>query len=261
MVFAMSSSRVSGRFRCCGVLIDGLEPAGATQALLRSQYGEARRTHLCNAYTLSLAMRDHEYRDLLNEADINFSDGHYLAMVGRKRGQAAMTERVYGPELMFNTMSQGRESNLSHYLYGASPETVTKLKTSLEEKLPGVNIVAAESPPFRALTEQESQELVERTKQLKPDLVWVGLGTPRQDQFVAEYAHQLQCTLVPVGAAFDFWSGNKPMAPKFVREHGLEWAYRLATEPRRLWKRYLVGNSMFIYGALTDKRRNRKFAD
>ena len=254
----MSHSSEPGRFRCCGVLIDGLEPSGATQALLNSRYGQPRRTHLCNAYTLSLAMRDEQYRDLLNDADINFSDGHYLAMVGRKRGHTNMTERVYGPELMLNTMSQGRDAGLKHYLYGASESTVTKLKDNLEEKLAGVDIVAAESPPFRALTEDESAALVERVHETKPDIFWVGLGTPRQDQFVAEYAKKLQCTVVPVGAAFDFWSGNKPMAPEFVRKHGLEWAYRLATEPRRLWKRYLVGNSMFVYGVLTDKRRNRK---
>lgn len=257
----MSTSRNPGRFRCCGVLIDGLEPAGATQALLGSRYGQPRRTHLCNAYTLSLAMRDSKYRDLLNAADINFSDGHYLAMVGRKRGQEAMTERVYGPDLMFNTMDKGRLTGLKHYLYGTTPETIARLKAALEEKLPGVDIVAAESPPFRPLTDAESADLVARVEELKPDLFWVGLGTPRQDQFVGDYAQKLRCTVVPVGAAFDFWSGNKPMAPKFMREHGLEWVYRFATEPRRLWKRYLVGNTMFVYGALTDKRRNRKLGD
>ncbi|HZE39774.1 MAG TPA: WecB/TagA/CpsF family glycosyltransferase [Stackebrandtia sp.] len=254
----MSTTSHPGRFRCCGVLIDALEPHGAVQALLTSQHGTPRRTHLCNAYTLSLALRDAKYRDLLNAADINFSDGHYVAMVGRKRGMSEMTERVYGPELMYNTMSQGREQGLKHYLYGSSPETVAKLREALEEKLPGVEIVGAESPPFRPLTDEESVEMVRRITSLKPDIVWVGIGTPRQDEFVAEYADRLQATVVPVGAAFDFWSGNKPMAPKFMREHGLEWVYRFATEPRRLWKRYLVGNSMFVYGVVTDKRRSRK---
>lgn len=257
----MSESRESHRFRCCGVLIDGLEPVGATDALLASRYGRPRRTHLCNAYTLSLAMRDHGYRDLLNAADLNFSDGHYLAKVGRRRGQTAMTERVYGPELMFNTMDRGRRTGLKHYLYGTTPETIARLRAALEEKLPGVAIVGAESPPFRPLTDEESAELTERVHKAEPDVFWVGLGTPRQDQFVGQYAERLGCTLVPVGAAFDFWSGTKPMAPAFVRKHGLEWAYRLATEPRRLWKRYLVGNTMFVYGALTDGRRNRRLGE
>lgn len=251
-------SHTPGRFRCCGVVIDGHAPDTATAALLESRYGTPRGTHLCNAYTLSLALRDEKYRAMLNEADINFSDGHYLAKVGKKRGHDAMTERVYGPDLMYNTMDAGREHGLKHYLYGASPETVAKLKTSLEEKLPGVDIVAAESPPFRALTTAELDELEDRVTDAKPDLFWVGLGTPRQDEFVALHTKRLRCTLVPVGAAFDFWSGNKPMAPKFVQKHGLEWAYRLATEPRRLWKRYLIGNTAFIYGVITDSRRNRK---
>ncbi|WP_158645746.1 WecB/TagA/CpsF family glycosyltransferase [Stackebrandtia albiflava] len=247
-----------GRFRCCGVLIDGYDPATATTALLASRYGTPRRTHLCNAYTLSLALRDPAYRDMLNDADINFSDGHYLAMVGKRRGQTLMTERVYGPDLMFHAMDAGRELGLRHYLYGASPETVAKLKTALEAKLPGVDIVAAESPPFRPLTDAEAADLESRVADVKPDLFWVGLGTPRQDEFVAGFAARLRCTLVPVGAAFDFWSGNKPMAPKFVQRNGLEWAYRLATEPRRLWRRYLIGNTSFVYGVLTDGRRNRR---
>lgn len=250
-----------GRFRCCGVLIDGHAPSTATTALLQSRYGTPRSTHLCNAYTLSLALRDEKYRSLLNEADINFSDGHYLAKVGKNRGHHAMTERVYGPDLMYNTMDAGREHGLKHYLYGASPKTVADLKTALERKLPGVTIVAAESPPFRDLTEDEVTALEKRVTETEPDVFWVGLGTPRQDEFVAQHVERLRCTLVPVGAAFDFWSGNKPMAPKFVQKNGLEWAYRLATEPRRLWKRYLIGNTAFIYGVLTDKRRNRKLGE
>ncbi|MGH3737427.1 MAG: WecB/TagA/CpsF family glycosyltransferase [Micromonosporaceae bacterium] len=241
-------------FTCCRVRITGVDPRGAVDTLLTSRYGQPRRTHLCNAYTLSLALRDKAYRELLNGADANFADGHYVAMVGRRRGQPRMTERVYGPDLMLATMDAGREHGLRHYLYGASPETVAKLEAALSERLPGVEIVAAESPPFRPLTDAESDDLVRRAAELKPDLFWVGLGTPTQDRFVAEYAVRLGCTVVPVGAAFDFWSGNKPMAPKLVQKYGMEWAYRLATEPRRLWKRYLVGNPLFVIGVLTDKR-------
>ncbi|MGH3646794.1 MAG: WecB/TagA/CpsF family glycosyltransferase [Micromonosporaceae bacterium] len=242
-------------FTCCRVRITGVDPQGAVDTLLSSRHGQPRRTHLCNAYTLSLALRDRAYRELLNAADVNFADGHYVALVGRRRGQPQLTERVYGPDLMLATMDQGREHGLRHYLYGASPETVAKLSEALTERLPGVEIVAAESPPFRPLTDAESDDLVRRVGELKPDLFWVGLGTPTQDRFVAEYAARLGCTVVPVGAAFDFWSGNKRMAPKLVQRYGMEWAYRLATEPRRLWKRYLVGNPLFVYGVLTDRRR------
>ncbi|MGH3742904.1 MAG: WecB/TagA/CpsF family glycosyltransferase [Micromonosporaceae bacterium] len=248
-------SATLAQFTCCRVRINGLDPQAAVSVLLESRHGHPRRTHLCNAYTLALALRDREYRSLLNQADVNFADGHYVAMVGRRRGQSQMTERVYGPDLMLATLDQGRERGLRHYLYGASPETVEKLAESLTERLPGVQIVAAESPPFRPLTDAESSDLVDRVRELKPDIFWVGLGTPTQDRFVADYAARLNCTLAPVGAAFDFWSGNKPMAPEFARRHGLEWAYRLVTEPGRLWRRYLIGNPLFVFGVLTDRVR------
>jgi N-acetylglucosaminyldiphosphoundecaprenol N-acetyl-beta-D-mannosaminyltransferase len=244
-----------GTFVCCGVRIGALTREPAAALVVESQYGQARRTHLCNAYTLSLAVRDPEYRALLNAADINFADGHYVAMVGRKRGYPNMAARVYGPDLMADVIDQGRTKGLKHYLYGASPETVAKLAEELSTRYPGVEFVGVESPPFRPLSADEADALVERVAAAKPDVFWVGLGTPRQDRFVAEYTARLNCTVVPVGAAFDFHAGNKPSAPEFLQRHGLEWAYRLATEPRRLWKRYLVGNPIFIYGALTDRWR------
>ncbi|HEX2419751.1 MAG TPA: WecB/TagA/CpsF family glycosyltransferase [Micromonosporaceae bacterium] len=249
-----SDTGVSSRFICCRVRIDGLGRDSAVATLLESRYGQPRRTHLCNAYTLSLALRDPDYRWMLNASDVNFADGHYVAMVGRRRGQPQMTERVYGPGMMLDTLDRGRERGLRHYLYGSTPDTVAKLADSLRARLPGVAIVAAESPPFRSLTEIEQQDLVGRVCDLKPDLFWVGLGTPKQDWFVAEYTARLQTTVVPVGAAFDFWSGTKPVAPALVRRYGMEWAYRLATEPRRLWRRYLIGNPLFLYGVLTDRR-------
>jgi len=243
-------------FVCCGVQIDAITPDTSAERLLESRYGEPRRTHLCNAYTLSLAMRDRQYRELLNESDINFADGHYVAMIGRRRGHPDMSERTYGPKLMLDTIDRGREQGLRHYLYGASPETVAKLAAALAERCPGAQIVGVEAPPFRDLTPDEERELADRVAEVKSDVFWVGIGTPRQDYFVARYAEQLRCTVVPVGAAFDFHAGVKKTAPPFLQRHGLEWSYRLATEPRRLWKRYLVGNSVFVFGALTDRWRH-----
>src|SRR5262245_11461280 len=106
-----------GDYMCCGVRIDGLGPEAAVRTLLESCYGVSRSAHLCNSYTLALAYRDPGYRDLLNLADINLADGHYVAMVGRWRGQADLTERVYGPTLMLATMDRGRDVGLRHYLY------------------------------------------------------------------------------------------------------------------------------------------------
>ncbi|MFI5957960.1 WecB/TagA/CpsF family glycosyltransferase [Cryptosporangium sp. NPDC051539] len=251
----MTTSTRPGTFVCCGVHIEAVTRQPAAELVIAAQYGQPRSTHLCNAYTLSLAVRDPEFRALLNDADVNFADGHYVAMVGRRRGYPDMSARTYGPDLMADAIDQGRARGLKHYLYGASPSTVAQLADKLRERFPGAEFVGVESPPFRPLSSDEADELVARVAEAKPDVFWVGLGTPRQDEFVAAYTSRLNCTVVPVGAAFDFHAGNKPSAPEFLQRHGLEWAYRLATEPRRLWKRYLVGNPVFVYGALTDRWR------
>ena len=167
-----------GSYLCCSVRIDGYGPDAAVAALLESRYGQARGAHLCNSYTLALALRDPAYREVLNSGDLNFADGHYVAMVGRWRGQKDLTERVYGPDLMKRTMDRGRERGLRHYLYGAKPKTVERLAEVLRERYPGVQIVGVESPPFRPLTEQEEAELAARVAEARPDILWVGTGTP-----------------------------------------------------------------------------------
>jgi N-acetylglucosaminyldiphosphoundecaprenol N-acetyl-beta-D-mannosaminyltransferase len=249
-----------GEYMCCGVRIDGLGPEAAVQALLESRYGVARGAHLCNSYTLALAVGDPEYRSLLNIGDLNFADGHYVAMVGRWRGQADLTERVYGPTLMLRTMDRGREVGLRHYLYGTTPDTVTRLASTLSAMYPGLDIVGLEAPPFRNLDEDEEAALAERIEAAKPDILWVGVGTPRQDEFVARHRTRFGCTVVPVGAAFDFNSGTKRAAPRFVQRMGIEWLYRFAQEPRRLWRRYLIGIPVFMFGVATDLVRRPETA-
>jgi N-acetylglucosaminyldiphosphoundecaprenol N-acetyl-beta-D-mannosaminyltransferase len=234
------------------VRIDGIGPRAAVARLLDSMYGQARRVHLCNSWTLALAVRDREYRRILNESDLNFADGHYVAMVGRWRGHRDLTDRVYGPALMLATMDQGRSKGMRHYLYGATDATVSKLAATLRERYPGLKLVGVEAPPFRGLTPEEEDGLAARIADAKPDVIWVGIGTPRQDTFVARYAERLGCTLVPVGAAFDFNSGMKRSAPPLIQRAGMEWLYRFAKEPRRLWRRYLIGIPTFMFGVLSD---------
>jgi N-acetylglucosaminyldiphosphoundecaprenol N-acetyl-beta-D-mannosaminyltransferase len=164
-----------------------------------------------------------------------------------------MTERVYGPTLMLRTIEAARDAGLKHYLYGADQRTVEQLAAALQERYPGVDIVGVESPPFRPLSEAEEQALFERVDAAKPDIFWVGIGTPRQDTFVAKYAQRLGCTLVPVGAAFDFNSGAKRSPPRLAQKLGLEWAFRFASEPLRLWRRYVFGIPIFLLGVATDR--------
>jgi N-acetylglucosaminyldiphosphoundecaprenol N-acetyl-beta-D-mannosaminyltransferase len=151
---------------------------------------------------------------------------------------------------MLATTRAGRTWGLRHYLYGSTPDVVGALARQLAELAPGIEIVGVESPPFRPLTDQEQFELIERVRLARPDIVWVGIGTPHQDLFVDRFRNQLGTILIAVGAAFDFIGGAKRQAPTWIQDHGLEWLFRLATEPRRLWRRYLIGNVVFLAGVI-----------
>ena len=247
-------------FTSCGVRITAVGPEQACDLTLLARHGDSRAVHLCNAYTLSLAMRSQAYRDLLNQGDLRFADGHPLAAVGRRIGHPSMRARVYGPDLLLATIDRGRERGLRHFFYGGGPGVAAALVTRLEETFPGAQVVGVEEPPFRALTADEEAAACERINATRPDIVWIGLGTPRQDEFIARQRGALLATMVAVGAAFDFLSGTKRQAPGWMQEHGLEWCFRLATEPRRLWKRYLVGNSLFLLGVARDARARRRLS-
>lgn len=238
-----------GAFRCCGVRVDAVtldDTLDRLRAFSRGTDGHA--VHLCNAWTLALARKDPLLADAVNRGDLNLPDGAPLTWVGRRVGFGHMTRRVYGPDLMLAAALAGRAWGLRHYLYGSTHEVVAMLARRLAELAPGIEIVGVESPPFRPLSAREEAELVGRIGHARPGVVWVGLGTPLQDLFVDRFRDRLGATLVAVGAAFDFIAGAKPQAPVWMREHGLEWAFRLATEPCRLWRRYLIGNLAFLAG-------------
>jgi N-acetylglucosaminyldiphosphoundecaprenol N-acetyl-beta-D-mannosaminyltransferase len=240
-------------FLCCDVRIAPLGPdEGAAAVLELAEQRRGAAVHLCNAYTLSLARGSDDYRTMINSAALNLADGFPVAWAGRRAGFDQMTERVYGPTLMLDVMAGGVASGLRHYLYGSTPEVLDALVPALQEKVPGVIIAGQESPPFRDTTAGEHEELADRLDACDAHIVWVGLGTPRQDTFCANAAATLGRPLIAIGAAFDFHAGTKPMAPPFLQEHGLEWAFRLRSEPRRLWRRYLVGNSSFLAGLAQD---------
>ncbi len=243
-------------FTCCSVRIDAHTLKSAVDALLsRPDPREGRAVHLCNAYTLSLALRDPELRLRLNKGDLNLPDGMPLIWVGRRLGLVHLEGRVYGPDLMLAAMDRGRELGLRHYLHGSTDKVLTVLEAELRRRIPGVDIVGRDAPPFRELTAEEKFALKQRLVGLRPDIVWVGLGTPKQDAFVHHFRDRVPSTFVAVGAAFDFISGAKRQAPVWMQERGLEWAYRLAREPRRLGRRYLVGNARFVASMVHDRPR------
>ena len=174
-------------------------------------------------------------------------DGMPLVHIGRSiYGQREM-RRCFGPDLMEALLAHSVSKGHTHFLYGGNPGVAESLKTKLERKFPGLSIVGTYTPPFRPLNAQERHELLSLVESLRPHFFWVGLSTPKQELFMAEYLPLLATQImVGVGAAFDYHNGTITRAPRWMQAAALEWLYRLLLEPRRLWKRYLINNPLFI---------------
>ena len=190
---------------------------------------------------------DPALRGILNRAFLNTPDGMPMVWAGKLRGHREMN-RVYGPDLMNLVCDWSRQKNYTHFFYGGADGVALELKRRLEEKFPGLKVVGTYTPPFRALNADEEAELVRTVAALKPDMIWVGLSTPKQERFMAQYGPKLEATLMfGVGAAFDFHAGRVRQAPRWMQRSGLEWFFRLCCEPKRLWKRYLKNNPIFLW--------------
>jgi N-acetylglucosaminyldiphosphoundecaprenol N-acetyl-beta-D-mannosaminyltransferase len=226
-----------------GVAIDFLDPTVAADRVTSLELrGDV---HLCNAYTLALADERADLAAALDGAALNLPDGMPLAWFARRRGIHDCT-RVYGPDLMCDVLDRGRSTDLGHYLYGSTPDVLAELERQIGERWPGVRVVGSESPPFHDISDDELDASLRRANALGADIVWVGMGTPKQDLLVARMAVLGDATYVAVGAAFDFIAGTKRQAPAWMQRAGLEWLFRLVTEPRRLGRRYLVYNVKFL---------------
>ncbi len=208
--------------------------------------GELRGgVHLCNAYTVALAEEDDEVAEALAADTANLPDGTPLVWWAKRHGHPD-AERVYGPDLMEAVLDRGRRVGTKHYLFGSTPDVLAALQTAIARRWPGADIVGSESPPFRDLSHDELRASVDRVLAAGATVVWVGMGTPKQDLLVHRMAAMGDATFVAIGAAFDFIAETKTQAPRWMMKLGLEWLFRLVTEPRRLWKRYLVYNAKFL---------------
>jgi N-acetylglucosaminyldiphosphoundecaprenol N-acetyl-beta-D-mannosaminyltransferase len=233
---------------------------GAARAVAAAQLGHpGLAVHFCNAYNVALARTDDTYARLLADADVVFSDGVPITWVGRRAYPEVSVpwERVYGPDVMRGVLDASDQNGPLHYLLGGSEETLATLRQRLAVEHPDAVIVGAESPPFRPATAQELRERDDRIRESGASIVWVGLGTPKQDVEVRRLAASVPVVAMAVGAAFDFLAGTKAQAPEWVQRSGLEWAFRLASEPRRLGKRYVWGNSVFAGEAVRTLRATR----
>jgi N-acetylglucosaminyldiphosphoundecaprenol N-acetyl-beta-D-mannosaminyltransferase len=196
---------------------------------------------------------------MLTAAELNFPDGKAVVWANQLTHRRAdlPSERVYGPDLFLDVFRLGEEQALRHYLLGATPEVLVDLERELRRRHPRAQIVGTESPPFRPLTDAEAEAQIERLVATRAQVVWVGLGTPKQDWEAARLARRVPAVFCAVGAAFDFVAGHKRQAPGWMQDRGLEWLFRLASEPGRLWRRYLFGNARFVWSVAKTLRSPR----
>ena len=234
------------------VRIDPVTPSELLRFVVAARgHGRPQVVHFIPAHPTVLARMRPAYKELLNAGDLNVPDGMSVIWTLRLMGRQA--ERLSGPDAMRFVCDRGRVSGLRHYFFGGTPDVLDALRTRLESAYPGLSVVGADSPPFRALSDAEWETAAKRMRASRADVVWVGLGTPKQD-VAAEHLRRRGAApaMLCVGAAFDFLAEAKPRAPAWMRKAGLEWLHRLGTEPSRLWGRYLVGNPAFVAGVVSD---------
>ncbi|MCA9242002.1 MAG: WecB/TagA/CpsF family glycosyltransferase, partial [Planctomycetales bacterium] len=239
--------REAARHNVLGVGISDINLDTATSAI-REHLHRRDTGYVCvtGVHGVMIAQDCDHFRGILNNSFLTTPDGMPMVWVG-KWNRCREIERVYGPDLMLEVLRDGVASGRTHYLYGGGDGVAEKLAARLRQLVPGVQIVGTYTPPFRPLNEQEEQAIVEEVDRLRPDCFWVGLSTPKQERFMDEYLPKLNTRLMfGVGAAFDFHAGLLRQAPGWMQRSGLESFFRLCMEPRRLWKRYVYGNSRFV---------------
>ena len=204
---------------------------------------------VANVHTTVRSSENEDYRTIQNNSLLTIPDGGPLSTVGRKRG-ATQIARTTGPDFMGEIFKLSAEKGYRHYFYGSTPETLEKMINNLQRNYPGIIVAGSFSPPFREISDAEDNEITERICDTASDFIWVGLGAPKQEKWMAAHQGRVNGLMVGVGAGFDYFAGNISRAPTFMQNHNLEWLYRLLQEPRRLFKRYLVTNSKFIWRAI-----------
>lgn len=237
----------NARYSVLGVWVHAVDPDQTIRQIERwITTGERRYVCQANVHGVMEALREESLRGIYNRAGLAVPDGMPLAWVGRLKGHRAV-RRVYGPDLTLALCERAAQAGYSCFFYGGAPGVPEALAAEMCRRFPGLRAVGAYSPPFRELTSEEDEDIVRRINAARPDIVWVGLGCPKQERWVASHRDRLLApVLIGVGAAFDFHTGRVRQAPRCMQSAGLEWLFRLLQEPRRLWYRYLVYNPLFL---------------
>lgn len=260
-VVRQESSSKNGSYKVLGVRVHAVQIPDVVDQMER-WIGEGRDAHyiaVTGMHGVTEAQEDPTFKKILNSADLVVPDGTPLVLLGRLRG-FSLQRRVYGPELMLTFCEHTSHKGYRHFFYGGAPGVPQQLAETLQTKFSGLRVAGTYSPPFRPLTGAEKEEIVAMIRRSTPDVLWVGLSTPKQERWMYEHRNEIAVpVMVGVGAAFDLNTGRLKQAPVWMREHGLEWFYRLLQEPRRLWRRYLVGGSKFTCNVMLEVLGLKRF--
>ncbi|MFZ1042006.1 MAG: WecB/TagA/CpsF family glycosyltransferase [Anaerolineales bacterium] len=215
------------------------------QIMSWAEMNESRYVCASNVHMVMEAYDSRSFMQVVNAADLVTPDGMPLVWAMRRLGIPDQ-ERVYGPELMIKLIETSAQSSIPIGFYGSSPRVLENLVNRIREKYHSIDITYSFSPPFRPLSDEEDTRIINEINSSEVRILFVGLGCPKQESWMAQHKGKISAVMVGVGAAFDFYAGTKPQAPVWMQKRGLEWFYRLFQEPRRLWKRYLYHNPRFM---------------
>lgn len=237
-----------GRFNVLGVRISAVDYATTVERIFSAaRDGRPLAVSAMAVHGVMTGVLDSNHRHRLNRLDLLAPDGQPVRWALNSLYGAKLRDRVYGPNLMLEVCRRAAQENVPIYLFGGSQQMLGTLRERLVESIPGLPIVGCEPSRFRTLEPQEVDALVERIRASGAKIAFVGIGCPRQEVFVYELRNKLSIPLIAVGAAFAFHADAVPQAPQFLQRAGLEWLFRLACEPRRLWKRYVLLNPLFLF--------------
>ena len=222
------------------------------------QNHESRYVAICNVHSVVTALQDKTHSIVLNAADMATCDGMPITWSLRKLGYPTQ-QRINGPDLMWKYCEVAEKTGQKIYFYGSTDETLNMLKAKLVASFPALQIAEMYSPPFRELTEVEDTEIVKRLNDSGANVIFIGLGCPRQELWMHQHRGKINAVMIGVGAAFNYHAGTIQRAPLWMQNAGLEWLHRLASDPRRLWKRYLVTNSIFIVAITAQLLKLKRF--
>lgn len=246
----MKSLKTKHQLKTCNILGVNINVTNMLETVtyIENNLKELKGKYICvsNVHTTVMAYENEEYKNIQNNASMALPDGGPLSIISRNLGFKE-AERVTGPDLMGEIFKISEEKGYSHYFYGSTQETLDKLKTKLNLRYPRLNIVEMYSPPFRDLSYNEDNLIIENINKSNPDFIWVGLGAPKQEQWMYDHANKLNGIMIGVGAGFDYYAENIKRAPIWMQKNNLEWLYRLIQDPKRLFKRYVKYNFKYIY--------------